>query len=81
MSLPWKEMNCAKISSKHDPTVHTKDRLHKKCIVSLPKFPLDLPQINMYFTSLAPIKIIKQMNFSAEEDRHALSTDGPYHMS
>lgn len=57
---PWRKWTVQKISSKHDPTVHTKGRLHKKFIVSLPKFSLDLPQISMYFTSLAPIKIINR---------------------
>lgn len=60
---PWRKWTVQKISSKHDPTVHIKGRLHKKFIVSISKFPLDLPQFSMYFTSLAPIKIINRWAF------------------
>lgn len=60
---PWRKWSVQKISSKHEPTVNTKGRLHKKFTVSLPKFPLDLPQISMYFTSLAPVKIINRWAF------------------
>lgn len=70
---PWRKWTVRKISSKHDPTVHTKGRLHKKFIVSLPGFPLDLPQISMYFTSLAPIKIINTWAFQQRR------TDVPSH--